>query len=490
LYMTVDDDGNAVPIERPRTAADYRYVVGELRFRVALDDWDLEVAARALQQIRSSEWLESSKYARDENQLLSLTDPAGKLAERLALTRLRAEAEAALEVARGGLAVAERMELNFAGYVLGAEAALAGDKVPRVVVSHPRQAANALRLGLIDDAKARRVNEKYAREEGIQVAANAEAEEFRERTGFLQDLPMASVARGKVPRSKLVPEPGYYQTRIETLSDDQQGEYMAAFGTDGRAGQLVRKYAFVRLVSLLESVALFPDTVDAVAAVQESLTIGALVRSTYADDVASTIQLLADAPPRERRERADILRDILEGRGRAPVVGFVVSIAGDGPLGTPLTAGYFKVLTCSISDLRTYRSSGRLLESAEERRERESWIVESEWLRSDAMVASEKRAWTADERARANPVDGIDDLEAHCELLLGLGQRMTHVEQLQLGYWVDRLTTAQLKAKRAADARAWIECWFALPERYRGRSSESESERLRNRLARASKSRS
>lgn len=487
-YMRVDNDGNLVPIERPRTAADYRYVVGELRFRVALDDWDLEEAARTLGRIRSPDWLESSKYARAENQLLSLTEPAGKLAERLALTPLRAEAEAAIEVARGGLAVAERMELHFEGYVIGAEAALDGGRVPRAVISHPRQAVNAQHLGLIDEAKARRVNEKYAREEGAQVAANAQAETFRETTGFLHELPMDSVARGKIPRSKLVPEPGYYQTRIETLSDDQQGEYVAAFGAGG-PGRLVRKYAFVRLVSLLESVALYPEHVDAEAAALEAIMIGTLVRSTYAVDVAATIRSLAGATSRERHERAAVLRDIMAGRGRSQSSGIVVSIAGDGPLGTPLTANYFKVLTCSLDDLRGYRSSGRLLESDRERLDREAWIVEAEWLQAAPVKESEQRAWAADERAKTNPDDGIPDLEAQCCLLLELGKRMTHVEQLLMGFWVDRLTTAQMKAKRPADARAWIERWFALPERYRGRSSESQSERLRTRLARASKAR-
>jgi hypothetical protein len=54
----------------------------------------------------------------------------------------------------------------------------------------------------------------------------------------------------------------------------------------------------------------------------------------------------------------------------------------------------------------------------------------------------------------------------------------------QLGYYIDKLTGAMVRARQFADAAAFLEEYFALPESYRCRSAASEERTLRARLAR------
>jgi hypothetical protein len=64
---------------------------------------------------------------------------------------------------------------------------------------------------------------------------------------------------------------------------------------------------------------------------------------------------------------------------------------------------------------------------------------------------------------------------------------MVHVQELQLGFWVDRLTGALVRLGRFREAHEWLDCYFALPSRYRARAGPAEEDRLQKRLARCAK---
>ena len=60
-------------------------------------------------------------------------------------------------------------------------------------------------------------------------------------------------------------------------------------------------------------------------------------------------------------------------------------------------------------------------------------------------------------------------------------------QELQLGFWVDKLTATFVRLKRCHAALEWLERYFALPARYRSRSSPSDEAGLRKRLERCEK---
>ena len=107
-------------------------------------------------------------------------------------------------------------------------------------------------MGLIDEKRYKKTIERL---QGKKEQTQGQEEAFRRYVsdvGFLKDLPTDRVALGKVIQVNLVPEPGWFDERLEVLTDDQQAEYLRAFGSGTDLG-LIAKYAQVRLTSLLRS---------------------------------------------------------------------------------------------------------------------------------------------------------------------------------------------------------------------------------------------
>jgi hypothetical protein len=473
--------------------AAYRYKCGETLFLIALDDWNLDTASAWLQRITSASW-QQSPYANHPWRRLALTEPASKLATRLSLTHLRDEASQALDVARSGLAEAKKTRyLNYDPFVRMAEDALAGRRRTQVVINHRRQADNAFRLGVIDtkcyQAVLKRLESSAANGEMYQE----QLQEFLAGGGFLRDLPADRIARGKVSQGQLVPEPGYYVTRVAQLSDAQQAEYLSAF-SDGTTLPLVWKYTFVRLVSLVESVLFEPGEVDDAAAEREAGFLASLHNGSgawYGSEVAEAVAVLRQHPLMERQTRAALLKDIQHGRERATTgaatVQITVTVTGDSPLSMPLTPDYLTVILLPIDELRVMQRTGQLPETEEDRQEQEAWLRDSNVLRKPEVEAAEQKAFAAMDIAKDHPEAAVETFGSHCNLLLELGKSMVHVQELQLGYWIDRLTGALVRLGRFREAYDWLDRYFALPPRYRARSGPAEEERLQKRLARCAK---
>src|SRR5206468_8125537 len=100
-------------------------------------------------QLLSSEAWAETPYTRDRWRHIELCQNAAKLAERLALAKLRQQAEVVLRVATRGVQAAQNEGLRFESFVRKAELTISGAKRASFVINHPRQADNALRLGII-----------------------------------------------------------------------------------------------------------------------------------------------------------------------------------------------------------------------------------------------------------------------------------------------------------------------------------------------------
>ena len=487
--IAVNEDAATVGETEVRDCAAYRYKCGEMLFLVALDDWNVDTAFTWLERVSSGPWQQSS-YAHHPWRRIALTEPAGELASRLWQVGLREQASRALDVARSGLREAENHRLNYGRCVRVAEDIFAGRRRAQVVIKHRRQADNALRLGVIDANRHQTIMKRLASSAAADEIYEERLCQFQAGGGFLRDLPTDNNTRGKVPQRCLVPEPGYYVTRIEQLTHDQQAEYLLAFSDRGTL-PLVRKYTFVRLVSLLESVLFHPGHLDDGATEREARALASFHGASgdyYASEVADVVAELRQQPLSERQARAKLLKDIGERTGRAMLGVSVTLTFGDvSPLGMALTPEYFKLMRLHIDDLRTMQRTGRLPESEEERGDREARNRDLAALRTPEVKAAHEAASAAIDVANANPEAAVQQFRRYCNLLLALGRSMINVQELQLGFWVDRLTAALLRLNCWREALEWLERYFALPPRYRGRSSSSEENSLRKRLARCAK---
>jgi hypothetical protein len=476
----------ATGVVEVRNCLDYRYSCGELLFLAALDDWNVDTAFLWLERITSAPW-QQSPYAQDSWRRVVLIEPAGKLASRLSLVGFQEQAARALAVARDGLLEAQNRQLSYEHFVRDPEDALAGSRRAHVVINHQRQADNALRLGVIDAKRYQKIMERLASAAAADDMYEERLRQIQAGGGFLRDLPTDRVARGKVSQRRLVPEPGYYVNRIAQLMDDQQAEYLVAFSDRGTL-PLVRKYTFVRLMSLVESVLFYPGQVDDAAAEREARGLASLhdgSGSFYGTEVSEMLAELGRQPAAERQARASVLKAIDRGGGRnIHAAGITLTFGGVSPLGMPLGADYFKTIRRPIDDLRTMERTGRLPEREEDRRDREAWGRDLEVLRTPEVGAAQEAAFAAMHLAKSDPEAALQQFTGYCNLLLDLGPSMVHVQELQLGFWVDRLTATLVRLKRWREALEWLERYFALPARYRGRSNPSEEAGLQKRLDR------
>lgn len=350
-----------------RKCWDYRYKVWQLLLSIYIDDWSLDEAFRYLQMFSSSNW-RTTPYTKNVSRTSELHYVALELTERLARSSMHSEARSCVLLSeKWAKAVAKEREhmgdafvygaMGKDDYIYGARKILDRINRRKVVLKHIRQAKNALRLGVIDQKRyeiltVRFAEKDYAKrvEEGTQERV---FHSYTKEYGFLQTLPPDGVATGKVKCARLVPEPGYYCVQLRFLTDDQQAEYVEAFGTSPVL-VLTRKYLFVRLQSLLETAILYDSEISAGEFEREARLLGTLKSNNskyYAQDVADTIVYLARLDPKERTERLRCLR-ALHANPPCGFCGFY-GLSNDGAVCNVLIVqGYFEFVRRPLAQLR------------------------------------------------------------------------------------------------------------------------------------------
>lgn len=308
-----------------RSAAEYLWSVRLRLLHIAVDDWVLEDAAAWLERLLAEP---PPAPARTPGASLNLQQqlpgpdyqlisPGLELAERLAACGRRAEAQRMLDALEAKVDALQGTQLNHRYFATGfgkAQDIVSGDRAPRFVINHIRQLENAYRLGAIDEKRYASTRARLEKKAETKAAAVAEEEELLGRTRFVSALPIDAGLRPADPSGRLVPEPGYYQCRIAELSPDQQAQYLQAFAPEARTLDLVQKYAWVRLSSLLRSAIYHADSVDVGALRDEALTLIELQPKCKpsAEGVAAVLGLLADLDQPVREKAAAALRERLE----------------------------------------------------------------------------------------------------------------------------------------------------------------------------------
>ena len=482
-----------VPI---RTTKDYMYVIGLLLFDIKTDEWALDDAHYWLTMLCTDEWMDA-KYARHSQIRSKVFRGCDSLAGLLWAAGRKEEAEQDRKLAEQVLHWSGcEGSLQGMRYHSIQKYIEQGEKL-RIVLNHRRQADNSLRLGLIDE---KRYKKTIDRLQGRFVKSQGQEQAFRRyvsEVGFLKDLPTDRVALDKSMQVNLVPEPGWFDERLEMLTDDQQAEYLQAFGSGTNLGRIA-KYAQVRLTSLLRSMILHAEQVDLRSIERECRALSTI--TGHSDDdpysqVAQVATFLGRSDPKERRERLDILRQLNEKSCDGSATTITINLAA-GSMSSSQTDStfrarpqteYLKRVQAPLARLRLALRTGSIKTEQEKARERQVWNRDMELIRSRRVSQSQSALFQAGEMERDDPVGYLRLIVAHCELLLELGHRMEHVEQLQIGYWIDRLSITLVRLKRWEEAEHRLEAFFALPDRYRGRASPSELESMRKRLHRCRK---
>jgi hypothetical protein len=332
----------------PRTGADYVYTATRLLFDVVLDEWALDRAMIILERVTGD--LLSTTTFDSSNELIGFIPSSSKLAQWLAATGRQEDAARALAIAQAGLVCAQKRGLLYDGIVAQAGEVVAGTRKPRFVLNHLRQVENAFRLGAINEKRyaENRLRVEHKADQGEEE--RSERERVLASTTFMRSLPVDSAATS-VPKmtERLVPQPGYYEVRIESLTLEQQSEYGASFVSPCRL-ELVEKYAFVRLSSLLRSAIYHPDVIDGTVLADEARKVAVLQpKSAWcAVPIARILDYFGKLTGRDRVAYANDLRRLLE------------------PDPQPITVGEGEFqITFTIGFMNPSELGGRFLESAE-----------------------------------------------------------------------------------------------------------------------------
>ena len=478
------------------TTKDYVYAIGLLLLDIKSDEWALDDAHYWLTMLCSDEWMDS-KYAQYPYIRFKVFFACDSLAGLLWVAGRKEEAGHDRKLAEQLSRSSGREDSVESVRYFSIEKYIERGEKLRIVLNHRRQADNALRLGLIDEKRYKKTIERL---EGKKEQGQDKEEAFRRYlsdVGFLNDLPADRVARGKAIQVNLVPEPGWFDERLESLTDDQQAEYVRAFGRDTNLA-LVTKYAQVRLTSLLRSMTTHSEHVDLHSVERECRALSTF--HGHANDhlysqVADVAEFLGHLDSKESRERIDILRQLDEIASDGNVTTITINLAGGSSTSSQVDSAfrarpnleYLKRVQAPLIRLRVALRTGSIKTEQEKAQEREVWKRDMELIRSPSVKQSQSALFQAGEIEKDDPEAYVKMVEAHCEMLLEMGHRMEHVEQLQVGYWIDRLTVTLVRLKRWEEAERRLDAFFALPDRYRGRSSPSELESLSKRLQRCRK---
>jgi hypothetical protein len=281
-----------------------------LLFDVSLDDWALDEASSWLEELTieiapptTGNRRYRLSFSLTDDQLMDLTEPASKLCQRLIACGDCVGAERAIKVAREGLRKAQVRGLVYEPLVNAAREVMEGDRKPRFVLNHPRQLDNAFRLGAIDEkryaANLARINKRQADRELDRI----ERTELLSSSRFIERLPIDHSLSRKAAPGRLIPHPGWYEDRAETLTSGQQAEYLAAFGPDSTL-EAVEKYAWVRLSSLIRSATYHLERVEVSALAAEAELLGKLQPrcAFYANGIEELLSRLAKLGRAQARE--------------------------------------------------------------------------------------------------------------------------------------------------------------------------------------------
>ena len=292
------------------TARDFVCSTVRLLFDVSLDDWALDEASSWLEELTievAQPTTDNRRYrlsfSLTDDQLMDLTEPASKLCQRLIACGDRAGAERAIKVAREGLRKAQARSLFYDSFVDAASGVMDGARKPRFVLNHPRQLDNALRLGAIDEkryaANLVRIDKRRADRELDRI----ERTELLSSSRFIERLPIDHSLSRKAAPGRLIPHPGWYEERAETLTAEQQAEYLTAFGPNATL-EAVEKYAWVRLSSLIRSAAYYLGRVELAALAAEAELLGGLQPrcAFYANGIEGLLSRLAKLGQAKARE--------------------------------------------------------------------------------------------------------------------------------------------------------------------------------------------
>lgn len=477
-----------------RSATEYLNWLGAILVTVHTDSWAVDKAYSVLTSL-SDHGLLSQRFTHDENFLGYFARPLFRLAERLHRAHLVAEARF---VQNHAFALFDRLSQVHPNVDLGqglgaarASSVLSGEEKLKIVIKHPCQAENLLRLGVIDEATYRQAQARFQRQRAKSLSRDLDLARFQERGGFVNPLSYDVPFRSAAGTKALVPTPSFPCQRINHLSDGQRAEYFHAFGPSGSSG-MVEKYLTIRVSGYLCSLIHSFSVEEATRIEHECSFLRDLFRDhsldAALDAVLEVSKHLCRLDVTTRTQKLSLLQklDTSEKRSRSITVRLPVDEGGSQPhIPAEATMPYLRVVTATLDRLQTALQTGWVPPSCEEAREQAEWNRDMRFINELNQTSVAAKAMEAEWYHRQDSEKLVDAVIPHIQQLLDAGNEVApqNVGHLQLWYDIDALSAALVKLKRWEEGRYWLELFFGLNAAYQ-QGPASDREKMVNRLER------
>lgn len=445
-------------------------------FMADLDDLAIDRAFQAYSRIRTPDFGGTFGFGIQE---------VCRLASLLAACGRNDDAHVVLGTARALSDMAAERGLRFGNLVDKAVEIVADTKKLRLILNHRRQADNALRLHLVDEA---RYMKALVRIEKTTEAITEERETFVVAAADHRytQLP-ADPAEPGPTAAGLVPNPDYY-ARIDNLTPQQRNEYWQAFF--GGQKDLIPKYAFVRATALLQAVIAGFDIDSALAEARAFADASPEHGSFgfYVDGLVSVLEGFQNLPESDLDKRLKLLR-LLDADPRAGY-SMTLSFGADGDVTMPsafvlpqpilLTPAYLEFMREPLEAIRRYIQTGHT-ETPEAYAAR---IEESREIIAFQQSALYQRA--LHDVTTGNSENSAASVAALLEEMYSR-EFQPGTRRFDIAHWTDRLTIDLAKLKRYHEAVAWIDRFRKRQEAANPRATPAQLEAIEKRRIRCEK---
>ncbi len=358
----------------------------------------------------------------------------------------------------------------------------------KIVINHPEQAKNAFRLGKIDEMRFQKTMKKY------EVRENESLEKAADLKSFYKSIyPQIELTKSdyklSVVNPKIIAPISYFQDRYDFLDENQKWEYINSLSLNLDSKALI-KYIEIRVSEIILGLIKNYDRIDKsklkveLSYFEKNFAGG---RTAYSGTL-ELLEHLEDLGDKDRIKKLNLLTDIDENEPKSFLI--VIDLNFSHPQNGYLKRieandDYIEFAQMAYEQVLRYKSTGEFNNHFSD-----SWNKDLKALKMfNETDISKKREkfWLGSKKV--TPEEVIDSSKPYIEGLLKLGKTFhkKHTGELQVGYDINRLTTAYAKLKKWEEVVYWAELFFNLPKNYRDRSSEGEQEKIKKRLQRTIK---
>jgi len=372
---------------------------------------------------------------------------------------------------------------------------LTGVSPSHLVIQHIEQAKNALRLGAIGE---RRYNSVVTR---LEQRKNERAEylhfvdTFIENHSFLQKLSNAQY-EDAMPTTAVIPPPSEDQKRFDHLSNIQKWEYLKIFGLHPTSNGF-DKYFKIRTQEVLLGLIQNYDQLQLRELVLEVKYFSTAHRRFIPeyDILTEFYEHLLELDSVERRKKLIMLNMVDDPTFQVRSMDYLINFSIEGynerksnpdhRYSTEVTDRYIEFAKLPSDQIKAFNISGEYTTNYDISLDRDRSALRA--FEESTIGKAYEYVWLH----AKNPTrqDVIQSMQPYVEGLLELGKSFhpKTTGELQIGYSINKLTTAFAAEKEWEKVVYWAELLFNLPRHYRDLSSKSELRPLQKRIERAKK---